>query len=127
MARGSALPGWRVPAARRPSRPVSGARVARLLKVRPGEGRVVARQAGLMLCAATGGSVAVSSADALLLTNIGVQILPWLYVALGLVSVLLALGLTVLLARLGRERYYGALPVALACGLAVDRAVLAVG
>ena len=74
-----------------------------MLAIRPGEGRVVALLAGLFATieAARGaGEVAYTT---LFLNRLGPEFLPYLYIALGAVSLVVALGYGVGLGRLPRR------------------------
>ena len=97
------------------------------LKVRPGEGRLVALQIGVMFCAAMGGAVGVNSVDALFFARFGAQFLPYMYMGLGVVTCLTLLGTATLLGRIPRERLYVALPAALATILLIERGILSLG
>src|SRR5574341_1083485 len=66
-------------------------RLRSALKVQPGEGRMAALLIGLMLCASAGSTIGSTSIDALFFARFGTEWLPYLYVALGLVTLVLAL------------------------------------
>jgi HEAT repeat protein len=92
-------------------------RLRAALKVQPGESRLVALLAGLLLCTAAGNAVGGSATDAIFFARFGVQYLPYLYMALGAVTSLVSLGLMILLGRMPRARLYQVLPLALAGAL----------
>jgi HEAT repeat protein/ATP/ADP translocase len=100
-------------------------RLAEFLKIHPGEGRMAALLMALMLCAAAGSSIGGASIDALFFARFGVEFLPYLYVALGVVTFLNLMAVTVLLGRVSRERLYLALPLVLALILVGERALIA--
>ena len=88
-------------------------RLASLLQIRPGEGRTAALVFGLMLFTSAGGSIGGNGIEALFYARFGVQFLPYMYVALGVVTFLTSLALTALLGRVAKERLYSYLPVLL--------------
>ena len=63
-------------------------RLAQVLKVRPGEGRMVALLVGLMLFTSAGGSIGGNGIEALFFSRFGVQYLPYMYMALGAVTLI---------------------------------------
>jgi HEAT repeat protein len=99
----------------------------RLLRLLPGERRVVAPAAAAAFASAAGLTLAASSIDALLFARGGVDDLPVLYVFLGATMFLATLGLSVLLGRLGRGRAFLAIPAAIALIAGGSRVVLATG
>jgi HEAT repeat protein len=86
----------------------------RLLRLLPGERRVVAPAAAAAFASAAGLTLASSSIDALLFAGGGVDDLPVLYLFLGGTMFLATLGVSVLLGRLGRGRAFLVLPAAIA-------------
>jgi HEAT repeat protein len=99
----------------------------RLLRLLPGERRVVAPAAAAAFASAAGLTLASSSIDALLFARGGVDDLPVLYLFLGATMFLATLGVSVLLGRLGRGRAFLAVPAAIALITAVSRVLLATG
>jgi hypothetical protein len=79
---------------------------------------------GLMLFTSAGGSIGGNGIDALFLSQFGVQYLPYMYVALGIVALAMSFIIAALLGRVARERLYVILPLALALILIVERALL---
>jgi len=96
-------------------------RVARWLQVRPGEGALVALLTAQTLLLAAASSLAASALDALLLVRLGVRLLPFLYVAAGLIGMVTALAVSAALSRGNRGRFYSRLCGVLALLLAGDR------
>jgi hypothetical protein len=88
------------------------ARAASWLQVRPGEGRLVALTALMMLIPGAGIAIGVSGAESLLLSRVGAAVLPRLYVVLGVVTIATTLGITTLLGRISAFRFYLLLPIA---------------
>lgn len=87
------------------------ARAASWLKVRPGEGRAVALTAAMMLISGAGISIGVSGSESLLLSRVGADVLPRLYVVLGLVTIGTTLAITTLMGRISALRFYLMLPM----------------
>ena len=100
---------------------------ARLLAVRPGEGRLVASLAAMFAVVEAGRGLAEVGADTLVVDRFGAAVLPYLYVALGIVSLIVALGYGAALGRLPRRRLFGGLLAIFAAILVVERAALGVG
>ena len=85
-------------------------RAVAALHVQSGEERLAARLMLLMFLPSAGGAIGSPSIEALLYARFGVQYLPYLYVALGLVTLATSLLLTALLGRVSRRRLYRAQP-----------------
>lgn len=103
------------------------ARVASWLQVRPGEGRSATLTALMMLIAGGGISIGVSGAESLLLSRVGSEALPRLYVVLGLVTIFTTLAITTLLGRISALRFYMILPIAVAVLLVGGRFLVPLG
>ena len=80
------------------------ARVESALQVRSGEGRQVTWLVLLMFLPSAGGAIGSPSVEALFYARFGVQYLPFMYVALGLVTLVTSFLLTALLGRASRRR-----------------------
>jgi HEAT repeat protein len=100
------------------------ARAAAALQVRPGEGRLVGLLVLLMFLPSAGGAIGSPSIEALFYARFGVQYLPFMYVALGFVTLFTSLLLTALLGRASRRRLYLTLPVVLGAALIVARVLV---
>lgn len=87
------------------------ARAASWLQVRSGEGRLVALTAAMMLVSGAGIAIGVSGAESLLLSRVGAEVLPRLYVVLGLVTIGTTLAITTLMGRISALRFYLMLPI----------------
>ncbi|MEK7784041.1 MAG: hypothetical protein AAB658_01290, partial [Chloroflexota bacterium] len=98
-----------------------------LLAVRPNERRMASLLVGLMLITAAGSAIGSTGIETLFYSRFGVQYLPYMYVALGLVTFVVSLGVTAMLGRARREWLYLALPLGLAALLVGERVVLALG
>jgi HEAT repeat protein len=97
----------------------------RLLRLLPGERRVVAPAAAAAFLSAAGLTLAASSIDALLFARGGVEDLPVLYLFLGATMFLATLGVSAVLGRLGRGRTFILIPSAIALIAGAARVALA--
>jgi HEAT repeat protein len=86
-------------------------RFAEILKIRPGEERMASLMIGLMLFASAGYAFGNTGVETLFFTRYGVQFLPYMYMALGLLSFFITLGITALLGRVRHEKLYVVLPM----------------
>jgi HEAT repeat protein len=86
-------------------------RLAEVLKIRPGEERMASLMIGLMLFASAGYAFGNTGVETLFFTRYGVQFLPYMYMALGLLSFFITLGITALLGRVRHEKLYVVLPM----------------
>ena len=80
------------------------ARLARVLRVRAGEAPVVLRLLALMLVAWAGFAIGANGVESLFFTRFGPRFLPWMFIALGLVTVPVTLGVSAVLGRRDRRR-----------------------
>src|SRR5713101_2360759 len=117
---------WAAPTCRACGRQLADmlARAASALQVRPGEGRLVTWLVLLMFLPSAGGAIGSPSVEALFYARFGVQYLPYMYVALGLVTLVTSLLLTALLGRASRRRLYLTLPVVLGALLIMARVLV---
>lgn len=92
-----------------------------LLGIRSGEGRLVALLAALFATAETGRGFGDVAADTLFLSRFGANYLPYLYVAVGLVSLVVALGYGAAIGRLRRRPFLVGLLASFAAILAAER------
>lgn len=74
-------------------------RIARLLRVRPGEGRVASRVLAMMLVVWFGFALGANAVEGLLFARVGTSVLPYLFVAIGVITSAVMLGMNALLAR----------------------------
>jgi HEAT repeat protein len=96
-----------------------------VLKVRPGETRLVILLSGAMLLAAAGSSLGSSGIDALFFARYGVSQLPLWYAVLGLATFLNLIFIAGLTGNIPVARLYQALPVVLTALLILGRVLLA--
>jgi HEAT repeat protein len=101
--------------------------LARALRVRTGEGRVVGLVVALMFVSVASLTIGESAVDALFLERIGAHALPLMYLAQGAVTFAVMLALTGLLTRLGRRRSYLLAPLSLGSVLIAERFLLVTG
>jgi HEAT repeat protein len=95
-----------------------------VLKIRPNEGKMVALITALMLTVSAGAAVGSPGIEALFYTRFGVQYLPHMYIALGIIIVLTSLGITALLGKVDRHRLYVSLPLVMSFLLLVARLII---
>lgn len=92
-------------------------RLAEVLKIRPGEERMATLIIVVMLFTSAGFTLGNTGADALFFARFGVQFLPYMYMALGVLSFFITLGITALLGRVRHDKLYVILPIAMAAVL----------
>ncbi len=100
-------------------------RAARLLGLRPGEGKPVGLAVAASFFASAGLMIGGSGIEALFFAQYGVSKLPVMYLILGATMFLLTIAFGALLGRLGRGRACLSIPVALALVAAAGRIALA--
>ena len=89
-------------------------RLAEVLKIRPGEERMATFVIGLMLFASAGYTFGNTGVEALFFARYGVEFLPYMYMALGVLSFIITMGVTALLGRVRHETLYVVLPMVVA-------------
>jgi HEAT repeat protein len=99
----------------------------RVLRLHPGEGTTVALAVGVAFLADAGIMVAQSSIDALFFARYGADKLPVLYLVVGVAMFATTVGLARLLARVGRERAFVVIPIAICFTALAARAALETG
>jgi len=87
---------------------------AKILKIHPGEERIASLVIGVMLFTSAGFTLGNTGVEALFFARFGVQFLPFMYMALGILSFFITLGITALLGRVRHEKVYMILPIAMA-------------
>jgi HEAT repeat protein/ATP/ADP translocase len=93
-------------------------RLAHILGIRPGEGGRIALLAGVFATVEAGRGFGEIGADTLFLSRLGAEFLPYLYVVLGLVSLVVALAYGTAVGRLRLGRLFVILLLGFALGLA---------
>lgn len=100
---------------------------ARVLGIRAGEGRLVGLLAALFAVVEAGRGLGEVGADTLFLSRFGADALPYLFILLGAVSLVAALGYGTGIGRLGRRRFLVGLLGGLAAVLLLERIAMASG
>ena len=95
--------------------------ISSLFQIRPGEGRGTILLVLVMLLLTMGGSIGSPGINALFLSRVGVEFLPYMYIALAGLTVVTTLALTALLGRLSKKRVYLILPIAMGLSLLAAR------
>jgi HEAT repeat protein len=99
-------------------------RLIALLKIQPSEMILVVLVTGLMFLTTAGAAIGSPGVEALFFSRVGVQFLPHMYIALGVLIALTSLSLTVILSRVDHERLYVILPLAMATLLVGTRVLV---
>ena len=89
-------------------------RLTEILKIRPGEERMVSLVIGMMLFASAGYTFGNTGVETLFFTRYGVEFLPYMYMALGVLSFIITMGITALMGRVRHETLYIVLPIVVA-------------
>jgi HEAT repeat protein len=92
-----------------------------LFQIRAGEGRSTLLLVLVMLILTMGGSIGSPGISALFFSRVGVEFLPYMFIALAGLTVVTTLVLTALLGRFSKKRLYLVLPVVLGLSLIVAR------
>lgn len=100
-------------------------RLKEILKIRPDETLLVALLTALMFATTAGAAIGSPGIEALFFSRIGVQFLPHMYLALGLVIAATSLAITALLGRVDLNRLYVGLPLVMAGLLIAARFLIA--
>lgn len=99
-------------------------RLAQALSIKPGESRTVSLMIGIMLFTAMGASVGGIGIEALFFARFGVEYLPYMFVGLGITSMIVSFGITAALGSLPRRVLYLAIPLSIAIILIAARLAL---
>ena len=97
------------------------ATLSSLFQIRSDEGRSTLLLILVMLLLTMGGSIGSPGINALFLARVGVEFLPYMFIALAGLTVVTTLALTALLGRLPKKRLYLILPVVLGLSQVVAR------
>ena len=92
-----------------------------LFQIRAGEGRSTLLLILVMLLLTMGGSIGSPGINALFFSRVGVEFLPYMFIALAGLTVVTTLALTALLGRISKKRLYLILPVVLGLSQVVAR------
>ncbi|MBN2554018.1 MAG: HEAT repeat domain-containing protein [Spirochaetales bacterium] len=99
-------------------------RLARFFKLRPGEGKTALLLTGLMFLVSAGMFIGTPGIESLFLTRFGFQSLPYMYIALGLVTAAVTILISTLLRRMAHQLLYRILPLGLALALGLGRVLI---
>src|SRR6188474_3820668 len=99
-------------------------RLAQLLSIKPGEGRIASMTIGVMLLTALGASLGGTSIEALFFARFGVEYLPYMFVGLGITSMIMSFGFSAALGSLPRRILYIFIPLFIALILILARLAL---
>ena len=102
-------------------------RLAQLLSIRQGEGRTASLTIGVMLFTSMGAALGGTGIEALFFARFGVEYLPYMFVGLGITSMIMSFGVTALLSRIPRQVLYIAVPLLISVLLVVARFALLTG
>ena len=100
------------------------ARLASFFQIHPGEQRLVALLITLMLLPSAGGAIGSPGVEALFLARFGVEFLPYMYMVLGVITLVSTLIVTALLGRVSKKRLYLRLPLVLVLFLILARVLV---
>src|SRR5512138_3269679 len=99
-------------------------RIQQLLSIRQGESRMAFLVMGVMLVTSMGAALGGTGIEALFFARYGVEYLPYMYVGLGIVSMILSFGVTAALGSIPRRILYLAIPLFIAVVLFAARLAL---
>jgi HEAT repeat protein/ATP/ADP translocase len=102
-------------------------RILETFKIRPGEERISALLVGLMLFTSAGGAIGGNAIQALFFARFGVELLPIMYVILGLFSFVTSMAITGLMGRIPKQRLFVALPFVIGFTLIAEWLILPLG
>ena len=102
-------------------------RLAQALSIRPGESRMASLMIGIMLFTAMGASLGGTGIEALFFARFGVEYLPYMFVGLGITSMVVSFGTTAALGSIPRRILYLAIPLFIAIVLITARLALLTG
>src|SRR5512133_503537 len=99
-------------------------RLTQLLSIKQGESRMAFLVIGVMLFTSMGAALGGAGIEALFFARFGVEYLPYMFVGLGITSMVMSFGVTALLSRIPRQVLYIAVPLLVAVVLVVGRVAL---
>ena len=89
-------------------------RLASLLSIKPNEGRMSSLMIGIMLSTAIGAALGGTGIEALFFARFGVDYLPYMYIGLGITSMITSFIVTAALGRIPKRIVYTAIPIFIA-------------
>ena len=99
-------------------------RLAQALSIRSGEGRMASLMIGIMLFTAVGASLGGTAIEALFFARFGVDYLPYMFLGLGVTSMIISFGTTAALGSIPRRVLYLVIPLFIALVLTIGRLAL---
>jgi HEAT repeat protein len=102
-------------------------RLAQLLSIKPAESRMAFLLIGVMLFTSMGAALGGTAIEALFFARFGVEYLPYMFLGLGITSMIMSFGVTAVLSRLPRQILYIAVPLLVAIVLIAARFALFTG
>lgn len=99
-------------------------RLATLLSLKPGEGRMSSLMIGIMLSTAFGAALGGTGIEALFFARFGVDYLPYMYIGLGITAMITSFIVTAALGRIPKRLVYTAIPILIALILVGARLAL---
>ncbi len=102
-------------------------RLAQALSIRPGESRMASLMIGIMLFTAMGAALGGTGIEALFFARFGVEYLPYMFVGLGITSMVISFGTSAALGSIPRRLLYIAIPLFIAAVLVMARLALLTG
>ncbi len=101
--------------------------LAQVFSIKPGESRTALPVISIMLVTALGAAVGGTGIEALFFARFGVEYLPYMFVGLGITSMVMSFGVTAALGSLPRRVLYIAIPLFIAAILCAARIALLTG
>ncbi len=102
-------------------------RIAQALSIKSGESRMAALTIGIMLFTSMGAALGGTGIEALFFARFGVEYLPYMFVGLGITSMIMSFGLSAALGRIPRRVLYTSIPLFIAAILLLARLALLTG
>jgi CRP/FNR family cyclic AMP-dependent transcriptional regulator len=99
-------------------------RLTQALSIRSGESRMASLMIGIMLVTAMGAALGGTGIEALFFARFGVQYLPYMFVGLGITSMILSFGFSAALGSIPRRVLYISIPLLIAIILILARLAL---
>src|SRR5512139_2802596 len=99
-------------------------RLLHFLSIRPGEERMSSLVIGVMLLTSMGSAFGGTAIEALFFARFGVEYLPYMFIGLGITTMIMSFGVTALLSRIPRQVLYISIPLIVAIVLVLARFAL---
>ncbi len=102
-------------------------RLTQLLSIKSGESRMAFLLIGVMIFTSVGAALGGTAIEALFFARFGVEYLPYMFLGLGVTSMIMSFGVTALLSRIPRQVLYVAVPLLMSVLLIAARFALLTG